>query len=109
MLPSSSVTLTERIIARESPTTTTTTTTSRDDLALPEDTDVIGGGIMKRTILYTKIRTRVTELINGYVSLPYNLEDFIEEPTWGDSVGPVGALITRLWQKLCWQLALLFQ
>ena len=80
VLPSSSVALTERIIARESTTTTTTTTTSRDDLALPEDTDVIGGGIMKRTILYTKIRTRVTELINGYVSLPYDLDDFFGKP-----------------------------
>jgi hypothetical protein len=62
VLPSSSVTLTERIIARESPTTTTTTTTSRDDLALLENTDVIGGGIMKRTILGGSVYLYKTQL-----------------------------------------------
>ena len=57
---------------------------------------VLGGGIMKRKILYDKIRHRVIEIINAYLDLP-TVEDngmncFIREPTWDDA-GLVGAFV----------------
>ena len=119
----SSVALTERILSTSSATTTSTNLNNRDNLAnLPDDHEiwdhaanalanlcvslflllsieeiVLGGGIMKRTILYEKIRTQTLKLMNGYVSLPPADSDdmiqLIRKPTWGDSTGLVGALI----------------
>lgn len=70
-------------------------------LLLSMEEIVLGGGIMKRTILYEKIQTRTEELLNGYVSVKDNntdseimaLRKTIRTPTWGDSTGLVGALM----------------
>lgn len=115
----SSVALTERLIS-SSLAAKDNSKIDRDDLALLSDYDevwdhaanaianlcvslilllsmeeiVLGGGIMKRKILYEKIRSRTKEIINGYVSLPEGESSlrFIREPTWGNSAGLVGAL-----------------
>jgi len=53
---------------------------------------VLGGGLMKRKILYDKIRLRFKDIINGYLDLPNDLETFIRPPTW-ENTGLVGAFI----------------
>jgi fructokinase len=65
---------------------------------------VLGGGVMKRTILFDKIRSRTKVLLNGYLDLPQvnteeGLANLIVPSTWsmlqeqnGVTAGLVGAL-----------------
>mmetsp|Transcript_32172 Transcript_32172/g.42424 ORF Transcript_32172/g.42424 Transcript_32172/m.42424 type:complete len:327 (+) Transcript_32172:85-1065(+) len=56
---------------------------------------VISGGVMNRTILYSKIRTVVKELMNGYIDNPLldeKIDEFIVPSTWGQKAGVVGTL-----------------
>lgn len=56
---------------------------------------VIGGGVMHRQSLYTRIRGNVQQVLNGYVDSPAILQDidsFIVPPGLGDRAGVLGAL-----------------
>jgi fructokinase len=48
---------------------------------------ILGGGVMQRAELFPKIRSRVAELLNGYVELPG-----IVPPGLGDRAGVLGAI-----------------
>jgi fructokinase len=52
---------------------------------------VIGGGVLKRLVLYPKIRNEFVKLLNGYVPTP-NVEDFIVRSRFEDDAGAVGSL-----------------
>jgi predicted NBD/HSP70 family sugar kinase len=59
---------------------------------------VLGGGVMKRSILFPKIRRRVLTLLNNYLELPHHdqengMDQFITGSTWGDRGGLVGTLL----------------
>lgn len=62
---------------------------------------VLGGGVMKRNILFDKIRKKTMELLNGYLDLPQvntakGLKEYICPSVWSHTdVGPgmVGALV----------------
>jgi fructokinase len=56
---------------------------------------VLGGGVMQRGFLFSKIRWRVRELLNGYVSsksLLEHIEDYIVPPGLGNQSGSLGAI-----------------
>lgn len=53
---------------------------------------VMGGGIMKQTHLFPLVRREVSELINGYVTLPSSLEAFIVPPALEGRSGVLGAI-----------------
>ena len=56
---------------------------------------ILGGGVMKREFLFSKIRRRVSELLNGYVSSKSVLEDihdYILPPGLGNQAGSLGAI-----------------
>lgn len=56
---------------------------------------VLGGGVMQRGFLFPKIRWRVRELLNGYVSSKSLLEyidDYIVPPGLGNQSGSLGAI-----------------
>ena len=64
---------------------------------------VLGGGIMKRTILYSMVRQRVWKLLNGYLdsvdelSHEQKLDDVIVESSWEEmGSGLVGAFALAL-------------
>jgi len=61
-------------------------------LVLSPDKVILGGGVMKQTHLFPKIRAEVERLINGYVQLPH-LNEFIVPPTLGDHAATIGCLI----------------
>ena len=57
---------------------------------------VFGGGVLKRTCLYGKIRTKVKELLQNYIQNPAlttdeGLETYICPSFWGNEAGVVGA------------------
>lgn len=56
---------------------------------------IFGGGVLKRTILYEKIRKQTLSLLNSYIisdSLtPEKIGEFIGPSRWGDNAGLVGA------------------
>ena len=54
---------------------------------------VLGGGVLKRTGLMAKIRTRTVELLNGYLELPRDMSTLICSPHYGETVGLMGAII----------------
>jgi len=56
---------------------------------------ILGGGVMQRQFLFAKIRRRVHELLNGYVSdknVLENIEDYIVPPGLGNQSGSLGAI-----------------
>ncbi|NMO96050.1 ROK family protein [Paenibacillus lemnae] len=56
---------------------------------------VMGGGVMKQPQLFPLVRTKLQELLNGYVphpSLSEGIEQYIVPPQLGDNAGLCGAL-----------------
>jgi len=56
---------------------------------------IMGGGVMKQMLLFPLIRSRLKEMLNGYVQHPFltdNNEDYIVPPGLGDQAGICGAL-----------------
>ena len=56
---------------------------------------ILGGGVMQRGFLFPKVRWRVRELLNRYVSsksLLENIEDYIVPPGLGNQSGSLGAI-----------------
>lgn len=56
---------------------------------------VLGGGVMRRRLLFPRIRARVLKLLNGYVQSPAILERidrYIVPPALGDKSGVLGAI-----------------
>lgn len=56
---------------------------------------ILGGGVMQREFLFTKVRNRVCELLNGYVSSPSILKDidhYIVPPGLGNQAGSMGGI-----------------
>jgi len=56
---------------------------------------ILGGGVMQRQFLFAKIRRRVHELLNGYVSdksVLENIEEYIVPPGLGNQSGSLGAI-----------------
>jgi fructokinase len=56
---------------------------------------ILGGGVMQRGFLFPKIRSRVRELLNGYVSskkILDEIEDYIVPPGLGNQSGSLGAI-----------------
>jgi fructokinase len=56
---------------------------------------ILGGGVMQRDFLFPKIRRRVQELLNGYVSskkILGDIEDYIVPPGLGNQSGSLGAI-----------------
>jgi fructokinase len=64
-------------------------------LTLSPEKIILGGGVMQREFLFAKVRRRVRELLNGYVSSPSVLEDidrYIVPPALGNQSGSLGAI-----------------
>ena len=62
---------------------------------------VLGGGVMRRTVLYDTVRKKTGEILNGYLDLPQfttddGLRGYICESVWGDRAGLVGAFALAL-------------
>jgi fructokinase len=56
---------------------------------------ILGGGVMQREFLFKKVRSRVSELLNGYVSSPSILKDidhYIVPPGLGNQAGSLGGI-----------------
>lgn len=56
---------------------------------------ILGGGIMRREYLFKEIRTKVQELLNGYVrhrSILESIDDYIVPPKLGGDSGVLGAI-----------------
>lgn len=56
---------------------------------------ILGGGVMQREFLFSKVRRRVQELLNGYVSSKIvleNIEEYIVPPELGNQSGSLGAI-----------------
>jgi fructokinase len=56
---------------------------------------ILGGGVMQREFLFRNIRTRVSELLNGYVTSPSVLKDidhYIVPPALGNQAGGLGGI-----------------
>jgi fructokinase len=56
---------------------------------------ILGGGVMQREFLFSRVRWRVRELLNGYVSsrsLLENIDDYIVRPGLGNQSGSLGAI-----------------
>ncbi len=56
---------------------------------------ILGGGVMQREFLFPKIRRRVLELLNGYVSsksVLENIDQYIVPPGLGNQSGSLGAI-----------------
>lgn len=56
---------------------------------------ILGGGVMQREFLFPKVRRRVRELLNGYVSskkILEEIEDYIVAPGLGNQSGSLGAI-----------------
>ena len=56
---------------------------------------ILGGGVMQRDFLFPKIRRRVQEVLNGYVSskkIVEDVEDYIVPPGLGNQSGSLGAI-----------------
>jgi fructokinase len=56
---------------------------------------IMGGGVMQREFLFPKVRARVLELLNGYVSskkILQEIEDYIVAPGLGNQSGSLGAI-----------------
>ena len=56
---------------------------------------ILGGGVMQRESLFGKIRSRVSELLNGYVASPIVLKEidrYIVPPALGNQSGSLGGI-----------------
>ncbi|HEX5838622.1 MAG TPA: ROK family protein [Anaerolineales bacterium] len=56
---------------------------------------ILGGGVMQREFLFPKVRSRVCELLNGYVSskvILENIDQYIVRPGLGNQSGSMGAI-----------------
>jgi fructokinase len=56
---------------------------------------ILGGGVMQRQFLFARIRRRVHELLNGYLSsksVLENIDDYIVPPGLGNQSGSLGAI-----------------
>jgi fructokinase len=56
---------------------------------------ILGGGVMQREFLFPKVRFRVRELLNGYVSskkILEEIEDYVVAPGLGNQSGSLGAI-----------------
>jgi fructokinase len=56
---------------------------------------ILGGGVMQREFLFPKVRRRVRDLLNGYVSskvITENIDDYIVPPGLGSQSGSLGAI-----------------
>jgi fructokinase len=56
---------------------------------------ILGGGVMKQPGLLTLVRTRVRELLAGYIAaaeLMDEIEGYVVAPTLGDHAGVLGAI-----------------
>jgi fructokinase len=56
---------------------------------------ILGGGVMQREFLFPKVRRRVRELLNGYVSsknISENIDNYIVPPALGNQSGSLGAI-----------------
>lgn len=56
---------------------------------------IMGGGVMKQTHLFPLIRSKVLELLNGYVKAPQitnKIEEYIVPPVLGSQAGVLGAI-----------------
>lgn len=57
---------------------------------------ILGGGVMHQRQLFPMIRSRLKELLNGYIPTPRileHMEDYIVPPALGDNSGALGALL----------------
>ena len=64
-------------------------------LTLSPEKIILGGGVMQREFLFEKVRQRVCELLNGYVSSPSVLEGidrYIVPPALGNQSGSLGSI-----------------
>lgn len=64
-------------------------------LVLSPQKIILGGGVMGQDHLVQKIRTKVKELMNGYIkvdALGQSIDDYIVKPGLGDIAGTYGAL-----------------
>jgi fructokinase len=62
---------------------------------------ILGGGVMQRGFLFSKVRRRVRELLNGYVThknLLEHIEDYIVPPGLGNQSGSLGAIALAMQQ-----------
>lgn len=56
---------------------------------------ILGGGVVQQSRLYVLVRTKVADLLNGYIQAPSvleSIEDYITAPGLGDRAGILGAL-----------------
>ena len=56
---------------------------------------ILGGGVMQREFLFTKVRRKVQELLNGYVaskSILEHIDSYIVPPGLGNQSGSLGAI-----------------
>lgn len=55
---------------------------------------ILGGGVMKQALLFPLVRTKVVELLNGYIKTKEleNIESYIVSPGLGDNAGLCGSL-----------------
>lgn len=64
-------------------------------LTLSPERIIMGGGVMKQMHLFPKIRDKVLEKLNGYISEPLildHIEDYIVPPGLADRAGVAGAI-----------------
>ena len=63
-------------------------------LILAPERMILGGGVMKQSHLFPKVREAFRQKMNGYIQNPYvnELETYIVPPTLGDFAGLTGAL-----------------
>lgn len=55
----------------------------------------MGGGVMKQSHLFPLIRTKLQELLSGYVqhpSLNIDIDNYVVSPGLGDNAGLAGAI-----------------
>ncbi|AXA34276.1 ROK family protein [Francisella adeliensis] len=59
---------------------------------------ILGGGIMNKNILFTKVRKNVKNLLNNYFDYPSlkNMDNFIVPASFGDNTGVKGSLALAL-------------
>lgn len=61
-------------------------------LTLSPEKIILGGGVMKQTQLFPKIRESLQQQLGGYVSLP-NLDEYVVGCELGDNSGTLGCLL----------------